>query len=234
MQRLMGFAWLFIAAASCPALAQETRPTADASQPAAASTSVKIEVDTSDTPALEEYGRKVQALAEEWYPKIVAAFPSDGYTAPDRVNIRFRKDYKGVAAASGSRIVCAEKWFTEHPEDLGAIIHELVHVVQRYRRGGHPGWLVEGIADHYRFFSYEPEDQRPKPNPDRARHDASYRTSAAFLDWAQRTHNPDLVVTLNTVCREGRYSPEIWKELTGHDLDELGNDWKASLRQNTP
>lgn len=222
MPRLLWIAWLAVAVC-CPAFAQESPNT-----PAAA---VRIEVDTTDTPELEPYGQKVKALAEEWYPRIAAAFPSDGYSAPNHVLIRFRKDYKGVAAASGNRIVCAETWFTEHPEDLGAIIHELAHVVQQYRRGNHPGWLVEGIADHYRFFIYEPEDQRPRPNPERARHDASYRTTAAFLDWARRTYNPDLVVKLNAACREGRYSPEIWKELTGLDLDTLGNDWKQSLRE---
>lgn len=223
MPRPLGLALLLSTLTFVSAPAQDAPPK---SEPAA-----RIRVDTSDTPALEDYGKKVQELAEEWYPRIAKAFPSEGYSAPESVTITFRKDYRGVAAASGNRIVCAEKWFTEHPEDLGAIIHELVHVVQRYRRGQHPGWLVEGIADHYRFFIYEPEDQRPRPRGDRARYDASYRVSAAFLEWAREQHDPKLVVKLNAACREGRYTPEIWKELTGQDLSALGEAWKASLSE---
>ena len=194
-------------------------------------TAVRVEVDTSDAPELNEYGKKVKAVAEEWYPKIAELLPSDGFTPPDHVTIVFRKDYKGVAAAGGDRIVCAVKWFTDHPEDVGAIVHELAHVVQQYPGGRKPGWLVEGIADHVRFFHYEPPEGRPHPNPDRAKYTDSYRTTAAFLEWAQATHDPKLVIKLNAACRERRYTDEIWKELTGKTADELGEDWKASLRK---
>lgn len=190
---------------------------------------VAITVDTSAAPEMEEYGKKVEALAKEWYPKIVAMLPSEGYTAPEAVTIRFDPKYEGVAAAGGTRIVCAPKWFQDHPEDLGAIVHELAHVVQRYRGRRNPGWLVEGIADHVRFFGYEPEAARPRPRGERARYDASYRTSAAFLDWAQGKYDPELVVKLNAACREGKYRAEVWKELTGKDVEELGQEWKESL-----
>jgi hypothetical protein len=191
---------------------------------------VRIDVDTSDAPELEAYGKKVKAVGEEWYPKIAALLPSDGYTPPDRVTIVFRKDYKGVAAASGKRITCAVKWFTDHPDDLGAIVHELAHIVQQYPRGRKPGWLVEGIADHVRFFNYEPADQRPHPNAERAKYTDSYRTTAHFLNWAQAAYDPKLVVKLNAACRERRYTDEIWKELTGKSADELGEEWKKSLK----
>src|SRR4051812_25754142 len=138
---------------------------AGAKKPAEAGAAVQIDVDTSDAPELEAYGKKVKAVSEEWYPKIAALLPSDGYTPPDHVTIVFRKDYKGVAAASGNRVVCAVKWFTDHPDDVGAVVHELVHVVQQYPRGHKPGWLVEGIADQIRFFHYEPAEQRPHPKP---------------------------------------------------------------------
>jgi len=218
---LLGIGWPRAASGADGAVA--SRP---ASRPAA-----KIVVDTSDAPEMAEYGRKVQALSEEWYPKLIELLPSDGFTAPDTVTITFRKDYKGVAEASGNRIKCAVKWFTDHPEDLGAVVHELVHVVQQYRRGNRPGWLVEGIADYLRFFHYEPVKARPRPNPARAKHTDSYRTTGAFLDWAQRTYDKDLVVKLNTACREARYDEALWKEYTGKTLDELGQAWLESLRK---
>lgn len=188
-----------------------------------------ITVDTSAVPELDEYGKKVEALAREWYPKIVEMLPSEGFQAPQNVTIVFEKNDEGVAYAAGSRIVCSSKWYIDHPEDLGSIVHELAHVVQNYRRGRRPGWLVEGIADHVRFFNYEPEDQRPRPRAGRAKYDDSYRTSAAFLDWVQTTFDKDLVVELNAACREARYQPELWQERTGHSLEELGQLWQDHL-----
>jgi hypothetical protein len=182
-------------------------------------------------PELQEYGQKVQAVAEKWYPIIAGKLPSDGYSVPDRVTITFKKDMKGVAAAGGNRIVCAPKWFQDHPEDLGAIVHELVHVVQHYTTGRRPGWLVEGIADYIRFYQYEPVKDRPRPNADRAKYNDSYRTSAAFLNWTQETYDKDLVVKLNVACRKGAYSEELWKQYTGKTLAELGQEWKESLRK---
>ena len=191
----------------------------------------RITVDTSDAPQLKAYGERIQKVADEWYPLITEMLPSDGFTPPSRVTITFRRDYRGVAAAGGNRIVCSVKWFTDNPEDLGAIVHELVHVVQQYPPGRHPGWLVEGIADYVRFFHYEPAGNRPRPNGDRDKFDDSYRTSAAFLNWAARTYDKDLVVKLNAACRQRKYAPEIWKELTGKTAEELGEEWKQSLRR---
>jgi hypothetical protein len=198
-------------------------------KPAAGATAYEIKVDTSDAPELKAYGEKIQKLSEEWYPKLIAMLPSENYAAPQRVVITFRNDYKGVAMAQGNRITCAVKWFKERPEDLGAVVHELAHVVQGYRRGKRPGWLVEGIADYLRFFHYEPANARPRPNPERAKHTDSYRTTGHFLNWVQETYDKQFVVKMNAACREARYSDDLWKEYTGKTLDELGAEWKASL-----
>jgi hypothetical protein len=105
-----------------------------------------------------------------------------------------------------------------------------VHVVQSYRRGPRPGWLVEGIADYIRFFRYEPESARPHPNPTRAKYSDSYRTTGHFLNWAQTKYDKDLVIKLNTACREAKYAEGLWKEYTGKTLEELGAEWKESLK----
>lgn len=219
-------------------LAEElVKPDAPAAEQPAAKGEYKIVVDTNEAPELEEYGKRIQALGEEWYPIIVAKYPSEGFTPAKEVFITFKKDYRGVAAAGGRRITASVKYFKDKPDDLGAFVHELVHVVQAYRRGPRdgrnprPGWLVEGIADHFRFFQYEPVTNRPRPNPDRAKHTDSYRTSAHFLNWAQETYDKGLVVKLNTACRESKYSEELWKQYTGKTLEELGAEWKESLRK---
>jgi hypothetical protein len=190
-----------------------------------------ITIDTSAAPEFADFATRLQPIVDEWYPKIEQMLPSDGYVAPRKVRIVFDPNYDGVAAASGGRIVASTKYFAAHREDLGAFVHELVHVVQHYGRGDRPGWLTEGIADYIRFFHYEPESARPHPNPQKAKHSDSYRTTGHFLDWAQRTYDPDLVVKLNAACREARYSEELWKQYTGKTLEELGAEWKASLKQ---
>ena len=90
---------------------------------------------------------------------------------------------------------------------------------------------MEGIADQIRWFVYEPESARPKPNPQRANYNDSYRTTGHFLNWTQEKYNDELVVKLNAACRQGKYSPAIWEELTGKSLEDLGAEWKQSLSQ---
>jgi hypothetical protein len=198
---------------------------ATTSAPAAAT----FTVDTSGAPDLAEYGEKVKALAELWYPKLEAMLPSDGYTAPRKIRlVIMEKD--GVAEASGAEIRCSAKWLREHPDDIGLFVHELTHVVQHYPNRACPGWITEGIADYTRWFVYEKLPERRVPKAAAAKHDASYSTSAHFIDWCQRTYDGDLVKKLNAAAREKRYTEAFWKETTGKTLSELSAEWKASLK----
>jgi hypothetical protein len=88
---------------------------------------------------------------------------------------------------------------------------------------------VEGVADYYRFFKYEPGKLGVRLTPERAKYDASYRVTAAFLAFVTETYDPLLVKKLNAAMREGKYKPELWKELTGKTVEELGRDWQNSL-----
>ena len=189
----------------------------------------QIIINTDKAPSMAEYGERVKTLGDEWLPKIEAMLPSDGYESPRSITITFDDEMDGVAYATGGNIYCASKWFRERPEDIGAIVHEIAHVVQGYPRGT-PGWLVEGIADWVRWFQYEPKDKRPTVTAERAQYNASYRTRAAFLEWARSTYADTLVVDLNAACRAGEYRPELWVDLTGHTVEELGAEWKQSLR----
>ncbi|NQT88725.1 hypothetical protein HQ560_18305 [bacterium] len=197
----------------------------------------EITFDTSEMPELKGWVEtNLAPVCVQWYPAIVATLPSEGYQAPSRLSVTFRKDMKGVAATAGTRIVCAGGWFKRNldGEAAGAVVHELVHVVQRYRRvkGGrrNPGWMVEGVADHIRWFQYEPKSKRPRPNPKRAKYTDSYRTTAAFLDYAVRTHDKDIVRKFNAAMREGKYADELWKTYTGKTVDELWAEYVAALR----
>lgn len=191
----------------------------------------QIVFNTAETPELAGWVERVlRPACEEWYPKIAAMLPSEGYTAPRRVTITFLRESNDVAYAAGTRIVCGGPWFQRNRdgEAAGAVIHELVHVVQHYgsgRRGNpNPGWLVEGIADYVRWFHYEPASLRPRPNPAKAHYTDSYRTTAAFLDYVSQQHGPEVVQKLNAAMRKGDYSDGLWKDITGRSVDEL---WAA-------
>ena len=117
-------------------------------------------------------------------------------------------------------------------------MHELVHVVQNYssprdKPQGEPtpGWIVEGIADYVRWYLYEPQSKGADLTPiqrAKARHDASYRVTANFLNWVSGQHDQKLVPELNSAARAGKYSPQLWEDWTGHSLSELGELWRAS------
>ena len=146
------------------------------------------------------------------------------------------------AYAQNNRITMNTEWYGRElkREALGATVHELVHVVQQYGSGRDrsqrrsaptPGWITEGVPDYIRWFLYEPQTQGALLSPQAlaaAKHDASYRTSANFIDYVVRTHDGDgrLIEKLNAAARQGRYSVSIWKELTGLTVQELEKEWR--------
>ena len=234
--------------------APEPEASATAADPALNRTTIQLEggyeivVDTSETPDLTEWSdANLVPMIREWYPKIVAMLPSEDYTAPKRVSVNLRKDMGGVAATSGTRVNCSANWMRRElkGEAVGAVFHELVHVVQQYGRARRnnpaatstPGWVVEGIPDYIRWYIFEPQTRGAEIAPrniERARYDASYRVSANFLNWVVANHDKDLVRKLNVVAREGKYSADLWTNWTGHTVQDLGDKWKASLTAKSP
>jgi len=207
----------------------------------------EITVDTQQAPDIRDWAEnRLTPVLLEWYPKIVALLPSAGYEAPTRLSVVFQNPGRGVAATGGTRITCAVPWFENNLEGeaIGAVVHELVHVVQQYGRARRanpdsrpgPGWLTEGIADYVRWFLYEPQSHGADRvrNAARAKYDASYRVSANFLNWVTGKYDKDLVRKLNALLREGRYSDESWKEFTGRQVAELGQEWQDGLVAKAP
>jgi Peptidase of plants and bacteria len=205
----------------------------------------RFTIDVTQVLELETWAaEELKPLIQEWYPRIVAMLPSVGFEAARHVRFRFLRDevMKGTPAyASGSTISMNAEWFRGqlNSEARGAVVHEMVHVVQGYpnrnrrARGvvAPPGWIVEGIPDYIRWFLFEPETGGAKllaQSLRDAKHDASYRTSANFIDWVIRnhSHNGRFLERLNAAAREGRYSGETWKELTGKSEQELADSWR--------
>jgi hypothetical protein len=191
---------------------------------------VEFDVNVDDAPEMKEWAEKVARVCERAYPMINEELKSDGYRPPRRVLLTLKKSYRGVAATGGGRITGSVSYFKSHPDDVGAMVHETVHVVQNYRTRNNPSWLVEGVADYIRFFKYEP-GKLGRIDPRRARYDGSYRVSAAFLAYLTEKYDKDIVRKLNRVMREGEYREEVFKQLTGKTVQDLGEEWRQTLRR---
>ena len=187
----------------------------------------KVDFDTHQLENLAKFTKEAQRLAKEEYPKTADVLGIPRSSLPNaKVIIDFNAT--GVAATSGTTIRVAAKYASAHPDDTGLVVHELCHVAQHYPKYD-PVWLVEGIADYVRWFAFERLDKRPKIKRAKADARASYRTTGAFLDWTLRTYDKDVIKKLNKALVESTYTEEMWKTLTKHTLDELNEEWKASL-----
>ena len=209
----------------------------------------QISIDTSEAPELKDWAQKALApLLAEWYPKIVALLPSEGYKAPTSFNVRIAPG-DGVAATGRGGITANSTWLKRelNGEALGALLHEEVHVIQQYRGGRRsdpdykrpPGWLVEGIPDYIRWFRYEPQSHGADVVFFRTRknlvlnYDKLYRISANFLNFVIDHYGAgkDILAQVNAACRQGRYTDDLWKEMTGKSLPDLNQEWKDAVHK---
>ncbi len=200
-------------------------------------------VDCTQAPALIDWTeQKLKPVIQDWYPKIVELLPSEGFQAPGEVTFRYQPGgvMQGIPAyAQGAVISMNAPWMQaeQNREAVGAVVHEMVHVVQAYQRNprnrgrrGPPGWIVEGVPDYVRWFLYEPQTKGAELSPQalaKAKHDASYRVSANFIDYVIRKHDPNLLQKLNAAVRDGRYSTELWQQWTGKNETELADAWRS-------
>jgi hypothetical protein len=190
---------------------------------------VEFSVDVADAPEMQAWALKTARICEGAYAMINQELRSDGFKPARFIRLSLKKSYRGVAAASGRQITGSVKYFKDHPRDVGAMIHETVHIVQHYRGNTNPSWLVEGVADYVRFFKFEPGNLGPI-NANRAYYNQSYRVSAAFLAYLVEKYDPMIIVKLNQSMREGTYKAELFREVTGRNIDDLGKEWRAKLQ----
>ncbi|MBX3118531.1 MAG: DUF4157 domain-containing protein [Fimbriimonadaceae bacterium] len=191
----------------------------------------EVVIDTTDFPEAKEWAEAAKKVVTMWFPKVTELLSTADYKVPAKITLVFKKEISAPAYASGSTITVNGKWITEHPDDLGMMVHELTHVVQQYPGSRTtPGWLVEGIADYVRWWRYEPEAPRPKINYEKASYKDAYRTTAYFLAWTSRKYNMGLVPALDAACRTRKDPMPVFKDLTGKDADEL---WKEFI-ENKP
>ena len=120
----------------------------------------------------------------------------------------------------------SKEWFAKADEDLGAVIHELAHVVQSYPPGRPAHW-VEGLADSVRYelgfsnaWSYAHCcDQYPH-------YTSGYWCSAAFLLYVERARDANFLKKLNFALHGPDYSDSFFQQTTGKTVEELWVDYQ--------
>src|SRR5262249_36997365 len=190
---------------------------------------VEFAVDVSDAPEMRPWAERAARVCERKFPVICDELMGDGFVPPTMVPLVIRTDAPWLAGSAGGRVIGSAGSFRATPDDVGALVHSAVYVVQRYPADPPaPRWLSQGIADYIRFFKYEPGRLDPL-NPDLARCDGSSRGPAGFLASLVARYDPRLVTRLNAIRRAGRYDEGTWLALTGKALWELEAEWRASL-----
>jgi hypothetical protein len=114
-------------------------------------------------------------------------------------------------------------------EAIGAVIYSLGIVVEQNHN---PNWLITGIADYYRWFHFEPVEHRPTMSAQSAaghKYSDGFQTTAGFLAYLVKRHDPNLVLKLTAAIRRGRYSDDLWKESTGMSVEDLWAEYVKSL-----
>lgn len=190
----------------------------------------QIRIDLSDVPdddSVKEWALEAKQVCEDWYPLIYRFLAMEDWTQPEEIELQFKRVQDLPGVTFGNSIHISVAWIREHPDEFGLVIHELVHVMQRYPDSNRPDWLVEGIADYIRWWRYEPEEARSEIGPNASYRDG-YRTTAAFLAWIVATYDKRIVRRLDRNLRDGTYSDAVFEEVTGKKLDDL---WAGFLEQ---
>lgn len=190
---------------------------------------------------LTSYGNKAKAKVEEAFPKILKILDYGG-RAKTTVQIIVANDLQ----VTDGKIAWTNTWWdpytvkgdicipasSANPEDMGMIVHELMHVIQvGYKEC--PSWLVEGIADYVRYYWFDPPSRRPRAGRD-ADCRGSYGITAQFLDWAAHRYQPNLLRALDLGFRTGQSAESIFLNATRKSLDQLNAEWKRELQRQAP
>ncbi|WP_342646875.1 basic secretory protein-like protein [Mucilaginibacter sp. CSA2-8R] len=162
------------------------------------------------------------------YPKLAKE-----YNPQTSRNVTFIIDtaYNGVAATTDDKVTFSAKYMSTHPQDIDVVTHEVMHIVQAYGNTSGPGWLTEGIADYARYkFGVNNAGAKWSLPAYKATqsYENSYRITARFLAWMESKVKAGIVKKLDSQMRQGTFTDDTWKTLTGKSLNELWAAYSAN------
>ncbi len=132
----------------------------------------------------------------------------------------------GAAWTSGTDVFLSKRWFTEHPEDIGGVLHEFTHAIMRAPTYDETTiWLIEGLADWVRDeLGHDAPWTQAHHEPDKAT--AGYQTTAHFLQWLEKTH-PGTVKRLAQALMADTYGTDTFRQCTGKPLPVCVSEYEA-------
>jgi hypothetical protein len=182
------------------------------------------QVNYSEVPEMADFANKAARLVEDVYPKIQNKL-DPSYSVSSLILI-LKREQNYPAMTLGFTIFLSSQWFIQHPDDLGAIVHEVTHVAQLYGPG-QPSWLVEGIADYMRFWlGYSNSWSYPHCDANTPHYMNGYSCAGAFLQFVERVYDKDIVHYVHLALRGNKYNDLLFRERTGKIIQVL---WQESL-----
>ncbi len=199
--------------------------------------------DIGESPAMADFAKKLVELCGNTAPKIKKKLIRDNFVPPKKISLTFKKKvcFNGdqdcyPAATIGSQILLSEEYFSKNLDDTGAVVHEIVHVIQSYPNEA-PGWLREGIADYIRYqLKFTSKTSFPHCNsPEYPYFDSGYWCSAAFFGYIAREYDDDVIAQLNQSLRQNNYSDALFVTFKKKSAEQLWAEClKAECRGGAP
>ncbi len=170
------------------------------------------------TPNANSLAEKSSAIARNSIPRINSILGSN-YSGQPRFVIA-ESGMEAPAATSGDAITLNRRWFREHPDDDGCVVHELVHVVMRCpRMDSSNWWVIEGIADFVRDkLGYT----TPWSHPVKGDPKSGYQTTAHFLLFVEKRFGTDYIKRMaSTLSSSGDLPLDIDSKLEQYSAAQL-------------
>ena len=132
----------------------------------------------------------------------------------------------GAAWTNGTDVFLSKPWFTQHPDDIGGVLHEFTHAIMRAPTYDETTiWLIEGLADYVRDEAgHDAPWTQAHYEPGKAM--AGYQTTAHFLRYLERTH-PGTIKRLAQALMADTYAPDLFRQCTGKPLAVCVSDYEA-------
>jgi preprotein translocase subunit SecG len=195
------------------------KPTPAAVQPQLTETTGICHSDSTQVPSMASIMLGFDATCEANYGRILTLLNTNSPKPAPHSLIMLTKTQYGVAYAQNGVVYLDQSWFTAHPDDNGAIVHELTHVVQNYTNA--PSWLTEGMADYARYelgfatsWSYYHCDST-------SRYDSGYSCTATFLKFVQTHYKTTIVHDVHAQLRAQTYTDQFFVTETGKPVSQL-------------
>jgi hypothetical protein len=142
------------------------------------------------------------------------------------ITVHVERRGHGAAWTSGTDVFLSPRWFSEHPDDAGGVLHEFTHAIMRAPTYDETtSWLIEGLADWVRDeLGHDAPWTKAHHEPGKAT--AGYQTTAHFLQHLEKKH-PGTVKGLARALIEDTYTPDAFQQLTGKTLELCVSDYEA-------